>query len=399
MSYSLEVNHHQLLDRWQYRMEEDIWNFNQILNDKVPSFGGVYVQRERELIAHALADAYEEVVYYLGYHPQSTYVVDQQIDLRDDVPWDRQSLDIDSRHLLDFGKRTLIRVGELDLTRRARWSSNLINYDGDEFDEVWAYTIHLVEDEHADILDNYTVDDSRIYLKPEDHRPTHSDLEGDELFEMPIFQRADTSVSSQSTRWTYQVHLANRVKLSVPNDSIYPDNNGRPYYRRDDDSIYLTEADVFIPYTNPDNSVMLLSYIHSGADSYVAETEVNAIILNKQFGEFRLVLKEDYPPGQPFAVKVSYLAGFARNIDGAMDSELERAIIQLANTNMVLYNLPLSHYTAEIRRSDILELFANRGHIPRELANPLGTRRGHLEAWTIIKRYADPIVGRAQRWS
>ena len=392
MSYSLEVNHHQLLNRWRYRMEEDIWNFNQLLNDKVPSFGGVYVQRERELIAHALADAYEEVVYYLGFNPQPTFIVDQQVDLRDDVAWDRQTLDIDSRYLSAFGKRELLSVGELDFEN----FTQSIDYDGDGFNEVLVHDISL--DADLDLFDSYTVENARTYLKPEDHRPIHSDIEGDPLFEVPLHQRGSNARGSQ-VEWSFHVHVANRVKLSVTNDAIYLDNNGRPYYKRDDDGVFVDEADVFIPYANPDNAVTLLSWVYDGADSYVAETEVNAIILNKKFGEFRLVLKEDYPPSKPFAVRVSYMAGFASDIDGGMDSELERAIIQLANTNMVLHELPLSHYTAEIRRSDILELFTTPNHIPRELANPLGTRRGHLEAWTIIKRYADLTVGRAQRWT
>jgi hypothetical protein len=97
------------------------------------------------------------------------------------------------------------------------------------------------------------------------------------------------------------------------------------------------------------------------------------------------------PSSEPYAVRVNVLHGLALE-NGQISPAIETAIIRLANTNVLLEHSALAFAIRELWRNDN-ELLFKEGYVPREYANPLGVKKGHLDAWTAFRAYADRVKG------
>ena len=141
MAVSFNWNHHGLLDRWQIRMHESPWVFNQFTQADLPAKykvrntkarDEVYSQTQREDIAAALHNSFEQVTDILGYYPQPTYTEKEVIrfsrsDVRSGDPlfW-RGAFDDPARYRIQ--KRKLIRFGNKVFTEVPQSAGRSTNY-------------------------------------------------------------------------------------------------------------------------------------------------------------------------------------------------------------------------------------------------------------------------------
>ena len=355
-----------LLHRWQIRMQEDAWNFNQILNSDIDSFEGVYLQNEREMIGHGITEAFEIVASHLGYSPKPVYVVDRQIALKSGVSFYRQGLTLHTRHLQGFGIRatTLIEAG-------ASFTAS-DSEEGDGINDTATFTITT----------DVTASEIQLFYTVSDGAPSVAHRQ----WRIPT-----VSVSTSSGTATIVVRRAN-LTAPVLWDDPYADGgrNGGDIGNASTDIV--TSVDVYRVYTSTTSAVRLLSKPIVNGQTTVDETAVDAIITDPNHSEFYLS-DDASPPAIPYAIRVSYLAGLGLELTGEMNTGLEKAIVRLANIESGAITTPMSSGTEYIWNNDTKLMFANDYEAPEEYKNPLGLQRAHIESWLTIKRLSDPILG------
>lgn len=372
MAVSKQTYCHDLLHRWQVRMQENIWNFNQVRDDSFSkTFDGVYVQDDRETIAHALTEAFESARYYLGYYPQPTYVENEIIYLNEFEYFESQVLSLDTRHLVNFGTRaTTLIESDASIT----YSDNA---DADAIHETATITVSTSVTDTSEIQVFYRVSDGAPSAAHKQWRiPTQT-------------------ISISSGTATITIHRANLASPTLWLTQYNTDETRNEGDISNGSSDFVTAVDVYRVYTDSTNAVKVLSEPTSSDDYTVNETTVNPVILDAFETRFKVKTSSNVAlSNTPYAVKVSYQAGLALN-NGLMNQAIEQAIIRLANTNRSLSSNPMSHHAKNMWKFDREELFVN--NVPfnqlQDYMNPLGTRRGHLEAWIVFKRLADSLTG------
>ena len=392
MGFSPLIYSHDLLHFWQSRMYESHWRFNQFedLNYRYPAGKPVYLQAHRDFIATALASSFDTTSYYLGFFPRPTYVVNENIHLNMEKAYYDQVLKLPRRYLVEFG----FRDDQLLYSRPV--------------------TFLDLEDE-ADIEDT-----ARIYVYEDDFDNTISDLflafrdrelydgfinitENNEQYNIPFIRylpRLGEEVALQGDFAIY-IHKSDLAKPSLWNRSIDSDGSINKL-DRGLSSNFVTNINVYKKYTNPSKAVMLLSYAGSGAMN-PTETEVKPFIIDRQKGWFKLHQNDNislFGENRPYAVRVSYISGYPLAVSGETNPYLEEAMIRLANANMSTRDIPLSSPSQLIWNKDTQGLYeGTRGYnVPKEYINPLGLLYGHIAAWTIIRQFADEILGNVQGW-
>ena len=387
MSFSTEVYSHNLLHAWQVRNLESPWRFNQVTDTTInyPAHKPVYLQHHREVIAHALATAFDTFTFYIGFFPQPTYTVDEVIhlDMRDD--WWDQKLSISKRYLIEFGTRTV---------------------SGDEYTVV---SPHDADYEGASpqadhwnlgVIVNFLTEDIsqiQVFFGPRSLEGFTITEESDAQYAIPIERRA--------------IAAANRLTISLHKaDLVYPSLWLRPYDAHGnynaldeaaDPSIFVSSLEVRRVYTNPTNAVRLLTMPEDNSVRQV-ETPVKPYYIDKHKGWFGLHRDSANLPigARPFAVKVSHLSGYPLNSNYNMNPHLEEGIIRLANTNLATADIPLSSKSQLVWNKDTQGLYEGQKNfqVPPEYVNPLGLLYGHVSAWATIREFADEIVGRLKTW-
>ena len=372
MPVSMETNCHDLLHRWQIRMLESDWNFNQALDDTVQSFKGVYLQHDREVIAHALTAAFDTAASYLGFFPQPTYVEDQQISIDADLPWWKQDINLYTRHLVTFGRR--------------KYSEISYNQSYSFLDEEEEDSINDIA--HITVTTSVDVNEIQVFYRVDDGATSQANRR----WRIPVHRMSKDSETNQVDIY---IKLANIVKPDVW-DNTFRSGGQRYSVNRELSDSFVSHVDVCRVYTDSSDAVRLLSYPDSESTEII-ETSVDPIVKNHHYTDFRLAHKT-LSVKKPFAIKVSYLSGHPLTRLGVMNSQLETAIIRLANTDLSMIALPLSHLSEMAWRDDREKLFnTSQRFVPIDYANPLGVLRGHFDAWIILKRFQDNLISKLRR--
>jgi hypothetical protein len=359
-----------LLNRWQIRMKERIWPFNQVNDGFEQNDPAVYIQFERDMLAEALRDAFETASYYLGYNPRPIYET-VLVHFTPNRAWETQILALDKAYLQAFGSRstTLVEAGA---------TVTYSDADGDAIHDTGTLTILNVA--------AVDTDDVRLFFRVADGAVSAAESR----YEVPI-----KSISKSGSTITITVERAHCVKPSFWD--LYPFENGDPRNRRDagianGSTNFVSALDVYTETTSSTGAVTLLSY-PAGSDDTVIETDATGILTDAEASEFMVKIGsgQSQPRNTPYAVRVNVLSGRSL-MNNQILAALETAIIRLANTNVLLEQSALAFAIRELWREDNEMLFKD-GYIPREYANPLGVKKGHLSAWTTFVSYRDKVKG------
>ena len=368
MAISFDIFTHDLMHRWQERMLESVWRFNQFA-DPTPygDYGAgkepVYLQYHREVIAQALLLAFDEVTGLLGYFPQPSYVKDKIIPIGRKKKWDKDVFNIGLAYGIAFGTEefgdTILYETSITKPNEYRW--------------LWVLNVgssNIGDFRNLHIYLNVGVDDEQ--------RRT--------LFPAPIELYRDGRV---------YIQYANTVSTDVLREA-YTDDGLLNILDRDTSSNFSTNYSLYEVSVDSDEAVKLLSISRKDGVS-IEETVVSAEFSNPRRGEFILGKDEDDPPGEPFAIKASFLSGKPLGFNYHMDTSLESAIIQLATINFSMRNLPYSHLALASWQEANGTIEDGSGRVSPELVNPLGRKVGHYEAWNIIRNFSDFKFGKARK--
>ena len=399
MAISYEVNTHGLLDRWPIWAQESIWHFNQFTD---PSYlaksGEVYIQDERELIARSINHAYETFARYAGFYPQPTFIEDEIINFFVPNPkangardFATQELSTKYGYLREFGTRKATLVNPNPIGIRMLSITNGVP----ELAEVF-----MMFDEEKDAEFHSKLRLFRKFLTQ--FRRSQDTKSNPKAMILPAFHPYVHEGANFAACYIHPALLANESLWATPYEDnsrkegrqeVITDVNAAGY--PDDYSVDRTAYKAFEIYhidADPTNAVTLLSYRNDGQDKEIIETQASAFIVDKDQGLFKVRLNDNsmiqYPP---YAVRVSYLAGKPL-VEGNMDNGLESGLMILATTNVSLESSTMRDRTQAIYENYWHELFEDSDSPLSGLSeyqNTLGTRRGHVDAWAVIKEYAD----------
>ena len=397
MSFSTEVYSYNLLHAWQVRNLESPWRFNQIGDDTVnhPAGKPVYLQRHREVIAHALATAFDTFTYYLGFFPRPEYIVDELVMLDQRYDWWDQKLQLSKRYLIEFGTRATEELGVINTDSRQD-----IGGKAGQDDHV-TFTFDDIGPDYP-----HPVTSIKVFYRTVSLFEYTTLSSFDPQYEIPI------EIIDQNRSLHLVSHLSDIIRpflWRIPYDK-HGNFNVLPY--KDPDVIdpnigrssqltFVESVDSARVYTNSTNAVRLLTVSDNYSVSPI-ETPVSPYYIDKQKGFFGLHRgSANLPVGsRPYAVKVSYLSGYPVNNIGNMNPHLEEGIIRLANTNLATADIPLSSPSQLVWNKDTQGLYEGvKGYqVPPEYVNPLGLLYGHVAAWATIREFADEVVGRVKTW-
>lgn len=393
MGFSTQDDSHGLLHAWQERMYESPWRFNQISDDSVTAPAGrpVYLQPHREIIGHAIASAFNTASEYLGFYPQPTYTVNEEIPIDQNKAYWEQTYKLSKRHLIEFGtlQYTPITSQTLVLTR-----ADLDDSD-DKYDHVYIEIGNSFYSHYQEIQVFFLTSELSSYV----------DLPGSypyERYEIPV-----TRHSPQGSSTRFYMHLSDVLKPSIWNTPFdeygaFNDVDAYDEHGQFNADKFISRVAVHKKSTNSTNAVRLLSMPSDNSVS-LTETVVKPYYIDKQKGWFKIRKSDDvhlYGENSPISVRVSYLSGYPTTILERMNHRLEESIIRLANANMATQDIPLSSRSQLIWQKDTDPLFVDspRWRIPQEYINPLGLLYGHIAAWAIFREFADEVIGRIKTW-
>ena len=431
MAVSFNWNHHGLLDRWQIRMHESPWVFNQFSQADLPAKhkvrtnrarGEVYSQSQREDIAAALHNSFEQVTDILGYYPQPTYTEKEVIrfsrsDVRSGDPlfW-RGAFDDPTRYRTQ--KRKLIRFGNKVLTEvpqrsgqtnyevnSKNLSSGIPGYEIRVFLNQYSPEdppfLNIVKGEYYFSLKNFgfsTLDDKQRFrlseYNPRIQRLGGGQINYDYLVDIPAWElvnlnhRFNDFLSSGDDALEYSddgrnyrqdfEEFSQEKFMDVPADAD-PQNNppdpgpgdpGYVYDEVDDEDVYdwdedgpvVDDSQIVVSRITYESTgaVNLLTHPEVTGTANVIRTPVEAYIIDAEEGSFGL--RGNYTLTRPpFAVEVSHISGLERQTNGLMHPGIEQAIICLTNAELKIPMPPLSFDSAALWTKDREEIVKKDG--------------------------------------
>lgn len=295
-----------LLDTWRYVMQEDIWRFNQVVGlgtIDVAQLG--YLQRDRDMVARALSEAYYRLRTHLKYavcpewvteevHATSTYY------LRDDyrLHWG---------HIQAIGKRASTLI-EADVS---------ITYSSVE-------GLGVNDTATITVTTDVAADEIAVFFRVADG----ADAAGSE-----VYQIAPVSVSKSGSTATITGHRA--LFVSPANYWAKPFKNSTNlegnYAATQTTGDFVTSVDVYRVYADATQAVEVVSApLTDGGDD--VSTYISARVMNPRIGIIRLN-GTGTVQGIPNTFKISYRAGYPL-VNGKVESELAVGLVRLANTLM-----------------------------------------------------------------
>ncbi len=361
-----------LLNRWQQIMEANEWLFNQVIGKGAPQKGRKpWVQGERQNLAEALVEAITDISELMHFWPTPRYIVGERIDLGKGSPFALQELKTKWGYVQAFGVRT---------TTAIETGATIV------FSAVGALGI----DDTATVTVTTGVadEDIRVYFQQEDGAPADAD---------PLWEIEPIRIVPGALPGDKDI-IFSRTLCVQPDDfwrkpfdeSTDPNLIERNPANTETAANFITLVDVF-QITTTGTEVIIedpIFFQNTDLDSD-RETSAVALITDDVNGLFRIRTESgNTTPRIPERVKVNYLAGLPR-VDLRMDTQLARAIINYANTILGTWPCPLDN-PADNKFNDALQ---DDPVSPRYVDNPLGTKRGAIQAWRFITRRANLRAG------
>lgn len=371
MAISKQLKVYQLLNAWPEICLQDAWHFNQALGNGAPlTHGcGVFIQSDREQIARALNQAFNNLSAYLGFFPSPQWHT-QRVFFGGGRPYSWQTLQADYGHLIEFGSRatTVIQAGAAVV-----YSDS----DGDGVDDLGTVTV----------ASTVNVNEVQLFFQTTDGAPAVAD----ERYQIePVNVSASGgTITITAPRWLF-------VKPSTIWDRPFkitdPNKTDRNYADTAQVAGFVTAVDVYRVYNDSTNAVQVLS-----DPAFSQNTQLNqslstvgvARIFNPMLGIFQVRIEDCSlcPPNWWESVYVSYRSGWPLSVyDRRMEHVFRNALCRLANTYMARELCPFSKTAEEIFQEDRENAETVEG--AQAATNPFGILRGQVEAWRTVSNYA-----------
>ena len=433
MAISFYHNHYHLLDRWPVRMGESPWFFNQFKlpsvatgqenqddPDLVYSTSGsrprVWFQTDREFLAEALNNAFEQATELLGYFPQPTFVENELINIDCNRPWWEQEITLPRRKLIRIGsvsyRSTDIEVDyvKINLAKSRRVPGYGVGVCLPEGIDAEKISVPQLKNKFhfaltgSDSVNEVGMDDKQSLLLTQvnpfirkGNMATTSLLVSDTLtctaegdyqywFIIPAWELVNHNERFNDE----QFGITDSEALEFSNNDW--GDEGAPVL--DEDSIEFTRRNL-----NNNDTVKLLFRPNSQNDS-AKPVKVSVEVTIADYEKSKIWLKYKnvnltnvYP--EPYAIEITYESGEAYQPNGDMNSQLERGIIALANASINV-NLPVSNLANKLYDEHRSPIYDQERRVKNpNFLNPLGEKIGHAIAWQLLLPKADLIKGTA----
>lgn len=312
------VENNLLLNTWPRVMNENIWTFNQIAGEGAPLNENcdVYIQPERDQIARALDGSLKKIARLLKYWPRPKWF-QNTIPFGGGLPMRNQWLQTltpeadGSWKLIEFGKRatTLIQAGAP------------VTYS-----DVGGYGINNTATITVPAGALTNTDEIQVFFQVAD---------GANAAASPRFQIEPAQVTLTAGNFIITIDRSLMVKPSVwatPYVVTDPNRNERNIVDNANASTgFVTAVDVYRVYNDTTTQLEVLDWNNAVLDTFTG------VVVDGELGLFSFTRECEAALwcycNRPVRVRVNYRAGLPL-LDGYMDSELEEAIIRLANVLM-----------------------------------------------------------------
>jgi hypothetical protein len=301
-----------LLNRWPLVVREDVFTYNQFAGAgvlSIPNRQNVpYIQSERDYIATALHDAARHAADHLGFFPAPAWVEEETVMVNRDYGYSRQTYEARWAHIETFGRRAVTAI-------QPGVTVTYTDADNDGVQETATITVTTTVD----------ADEIQVFFPTADGAPSVAHPA------WQIERLTVTKVGDTATITGHKALFAHPQKVwavEYDNHNFQTKHAGNPASSDD----FVTAVDVYRVYADPTNAVQLVMNPNIVG---VANTPIDATadIVDSRMGYFtvRTDSAQTSPAAPPVAVKIWYKAGLPL-VNGAMNRQLETALIRYANT-------------------------------------------------------------------
>jgi hypothetical protein len=373
-----------LLNAWQREMSEDIWHFNQCAGAGAPFLTSpdkgknVYLQPEREMLARALEGAIGKMSDSLMFWPRPAYFQDIHI-LGNASPIQWQTFKTDFKKVIQLGqqKYTLIQPGVAVV-----------------YSDPQSYGVDTL----ATIQVTTTVDPTQVvcfFTATDSGYPA-----GDTRFEIePLNATVSGGVVTLTGHRALFVKPA--AKWFTPYILNNPNNNDPNFADTSSAIDFVTTVDVYQVSNDTTLAINILAGDGTVLQSFAGE------LIEPENGIIRMSNNfcNDVCWSQaPYKMSVNYQAGLPL-VNGYMDSEMQSAIVGLANAQIDFEPTNMSSWTLVRFKRDsepMVQRTSGQGYSllrPGEVNNPFGLLAGEVKAWRVCSRRYIALGGKiTQGW-
>ncbi len=366
-----KVNDYGLLDRFQVRMQQEVFKFNQLDIGYNEYSESIWVQSERDELNYQLRNQFFNFQEWLGFYPQPIW---KEIDVPLDQYYEYFECDIEvpeSAHLQAFG----VRATEL-ITSGASFTK--VPASGQAFN----VTLEIAMDKVAsgEIAIFHTATDSNGSVADENFRIYPSQLYYDD----------------NSSSYKITIPYARLIKPSLwLSEFVNGDPQNRISYSPTDDSNFVSSVDVYRIYNDSTTDATLIGAPYDYTTETALQTQtVTAVILNKENSVFKLKGGDAFPTFNPSFVRLNCYIGYPKTDEGFMNQKLEEFILRKAKVEMGLNSKLAAAKISEMWQYDYLPAYTKPddnnalsgiGYTP----NPIGARNVDVEMFKMLTPLAN----------
>ena len=386
MAISWESATHGLLKSWQVRFQVNPFGFNQVKDDVFTGDSPqIFYQPDREIIGNAVSAAYDQATDYLGYSISPQFIAGEMLSF--DAPFPLSTLTASTRHFLTaqgliqgFGKAvrktaTISSITEFKEPARAP-ADNRVKI--------------VLTANQSDVPDiDEAIQRPMIYFKPAKvNIDGNAFAQYDERLELPVLSATYTLADGTYTITIY-THKADHASPAKQLGARRRSGGGwvdNALDISDDDNYLLATEDFDVGIITRDTSHgEILSY-DGGA---LVRNPVSLEAVNSEAGIFRVLRPANLSGNRlVHALVINYEAGLPLN-RMRFDSQLELAVLRLANAGFAHAKSKFSAKAFAILQDDFVDIFDTTSEIQlpvtdRRIVN-LGTKRGHFEAYNVFR--------------
>ncbi len=362
-----------LLNIWQDVIQENIWRFNQVTGEDVPSSAcSSYVQVDRDIVAQGMNAAYRKMARYLGFTPLQQWF-SEDIPMGRGSPYQWQPLQTSMGFVTDYGQRATTLIEAAATITYSKSNAAYTNND--------VATLSITTTVDADEIE--------VFFKTTDGAPAAVDIR---------YQIYPLTITSNGTVATITGHRA----LFVEPDTIWQYPHSGPNYEDINHADtgtagdFVTEVDVYRVYNDDSTPVEFLSdpIGQTFTDLDVNKKDTGVVLpVDNRLGLFNARMEAAASVYfHPRIARVHYRAGY-RQYNGRMDDEMSQALMRLANTLMRQNPTDLCD-----RQSWAFQGDRNEGDTTKQTVNnPFGILVGQLAAWQVVNELAIGRGGKLTR--
>lgn len=362
-----------LLNIWREEIGEEIWRFNQVTGDDVPTAAArTYIQPGRDIIARGIYTAYRKMTRVLGYTllPQ-WFVEDIELGFGAPVAW--QQLQTTMKYVIAYGQRatTLIEAAVTIV-----------------FSESNPSALDVDDRATITVASTLSADEIQIFFTAADSGRAAADER---------YRIAPVDVTTDGTTITIVGHRALFVQPSIWKQP-YSEVESRDINVADTstDADFVTTVDIYRVYNDTTTPAQ---YLSDPITTELTDLEIynldSGLVLpvNNRLGLFNVRFEGSQSNKfAPRMVRVFYKAGYRENFQ-RIDNELGQALMRLANTQMIDFPKDVDSVIHGTYVRDTQPATVNQVNVN----NQFGLLKGDLYAWNICVERAIGRGGKLTR--